>query len=203
MRLACICAILLVIPAIGAAKSETARIEILHGKRPFVTLAGADTAGQFTIWSGPGTVVTAEDGTESTPAHPGDIANWEAGAVQLPRDVKMYKVRFYCAAGEAPAREAGPSHLCYGVRYAIVARWPGIHPDSRGAATRTSRATRSLSTAASRAAGSALRPAGKHWSGRASTRHSRPIRRQPMNTSSPSTCRRGPRWVPVRPLRQH
>ena len=55
MRLAVICAALLVIPAIGAAKSETARIEILHGKRPFVTLAGADTAGQFTIWSGPGT----------------------------------------------------------------------------------------------------------------------------------------------------
>ena len=114
-----VCAVLLLIPAIGAAKSETARIEILHGKRPFVTLAGADTAGQFTIWSGPGTEVTAEDGTVSSPAHPGDIANWEAGAVQVPRDVKVYKVRFYCAAGDAPAREAGPSHLCYGVRYAI------------------------------------------------------------------------------------
>ena len=42
----------------------------------------------------------------STPVHPGDIANWEAGAVQLPRDVKVYKVRFYCAAGDA-ARARG------------------------------------------------------------------------------------------------
>lgn len=114
------CAVLLAIPALGLAKSETARIEILHGKRAFVTLSGADTAGQFTIWSGPGSGVTAEDGTVSTPAHPGDIANWDGGAVQLPRDVKVYKVRFYCAAGDAPAREDGPTHLCYGVRYAIA-----------------------------------------------------------------------------------
>ena len=94
MKAAAFCAVLLVIPALGVAKSETARIEVLHGKRAFVTLSGADSAGQFTIWSGPGTGVTAEDGPVSTPTHPGDIANWEAGAVQLPRDVKVYKVRF-------------------------------------------------------------------------------------------------------------
>jgi len=126
MRLAVIFVALLVVPAICAAKRETARIEILHGKRPFVTLTGADTAGQFTIWSGPGTEVVAEDGTVSTPNHPGDIANWESGTVQLPRDVKVYKVRFYCAAGEAAAREAGPSHLCYGVRYAIASDGQGF-----------------------------------------------------------------------------
>ncbi len=119
MKVAAFCAVLLGLPAVGAAKSETTRIEILHGKRAFVTLSGADSAGQFTIWSGPGAGVTAEDGTVSSPTHPGDIANWEAGAVQLPRDVKVYKVRFYCAAGDAPAHDGVPTHLCYGVRYAI------------------------------------------------------------------------------------
>ena len=64
MRTACIAASLLVMSAIASAKSETARIEILHGKRPFVVL-NADTAGQFTIWSGPGTSMTAADGTVS------------------------------------------------------------------------------------------------------------------------------------------
>jgi len=120
MRTTSIVVVLLLMPAISMAKSETARIEILHGKRPFLVLSGADTAGQFTIWSGPGASVTAADGTVSTPVHPGDIADWEAGAVQIPRDVKVYKVRFYCAAGDAPAREDAPTHLCYGVRYAIA-----------------------------------------------------------------------------------
>lgn len=119
MRIAVTCAALLLAPGLGLAKSETARIEVLHGKKAFVTLSGADTAGQFTIWSGPGTSMTAADGTVSTPAHPGDIADWQAGAVQLPRDIKVYKVRFYCAARDAPASDDAPSHLCYGVRYAI------------------------------------------------------------------------------------
>lgn len=119
MRIAVTCAALLLAPALGLAKSETARIEVLHGKKAFVTLSGADTAGQFTIWSGPGTSMTAADGTVSTPAHPGDIADWQAGAVQLPRDSKVYKVRFYCAAGNEPVRADAPTHLCYGVRYAI------------------------------------------------------------------------------------
>ena len=121
MRTTSIVVVLLLMPAISMAKSETARIEILHGKRPFLVLSGADTAGQFTIWSGPGASVTAADGTVSTPVHPGDIADWQAGAVQIPRDVKVYKVRFYCAAGDEPARENAPTHLCYGVRYAIAA----------------------------------------------------------------------------------
>jgi hypothetical protein len=120
MRTTSIVVVLLLMPAISMAKSETARIEILHGKRPFLVLSGADTAGQFTIWSGPGASVTAADGTVSTPVHPGDIADWQAGAVQIPRDVKVYKVRFYCAAGDEPAREDAPTHLCYGVRYAIA-----------------------------------------------------------------------------------
>ena len=125
MRIAA-CIVLLALPALGLAKSETARIEILHGKRPFLTLSGADTAGQFTIWSGPGTSMTAADGTVSTPEHPGDIADWQAGAVPLPRDSRVYKVRFYCAAGDEPAREGGPTQLCYGVRYAISREGQGF-----------------------------------------------------------------------------
>ena len=119
MRIAVTCAALLLAPALGLAKSETASIEILHGKKAFVTLSGADTAGQFTIWSGPGTTMTAADGTVSTPAHPGDIAHWEAGVVQVPRDVKVYTVRFYCRAPEADGLKTMAMRQCYGVRYAI------------------------------------------------------------------------------------
>jgi hypothetical protein len=126
MKFAVTCAALLLVPGVGFAKSETASIEILHGKKAFVTLSGADTAGQFTIWSGPGTEIRAEDGTVSTPAHPGDIADWQAGVVQLPRDSKVYKVRFYCAGGDAPARAGAPTHLCYGVRYAISSEGAGF-----------------------------------------------------------------------------
>ena len=120
MRIAVICAALLVLPALGLAKGQTARIEILHGKKPFLTLSGADTAGQFSIWSGPGTGGwTAEDSSGSAPTSHRDFADWKAGVVQLPRDSKVYKVRFYCADKDVPAREDAPSHLCYGVRYAI------------------------------------------------------------------------------------
>lgn len=102
--------VLLALPQIGAAKSETARIEISKGRRPFLTLTGEETAGQFTIFSGPGTRETVGEG---------DIADWGAGAVDPPRNLQVYKVRFYCAAlGETP-RETVPSSLCYGVRYGI------------------------------------------------------------------------------------
>jgi len=112
MRLAIIgLSIFLAAPQIGAAKSETARIEIAKGKRPFLTLSGEESAGRFTIWSGPGTSATAPD--------PRDIADWNAGAVEPPRNLQVYKVRIYCAAlGETP-RETVPSSLCYGLRYGI------------------------------------------------------------------------------------
>jgi hypothetical protein len=101
--------VLLALPPVGIAKSETARIEISKGRRPFLTL-GQESAGQFTIWSGPGTSGSADER---------DIADWSAGAVEPPRNLRVYKVRFYCAAlGETP-RESVPSSLCYGVRYGI------------------------------------------------------------------------------------
>jgi hypothetical protein len=116
MRLAFVgLCVLLGLPQLGAAKGETARIEIAKGKRPFLTLAGEESAGSFTIWSGPGTSTSTPDER--------DIADWNAGAVEPPRNLQVYKVRFYCAAlGDTP-RETVPSSLCYGVRY-------GIDPDS-------------------------------------------------------------------------
>ncbi len=119
MKSVIIVAVSLAVPVIAAAKGATTRIEIARGKHPLVTLTGEQSAGQFTIWSGPGTAITAADGTVSTPEHPGDIANWSAGTVQPPRKVKVYGVRFYCAAGAVPESAASPSHLCYGVRYAV------------------------------------------------------------------------------------
>ena len=63
MRFVIILAAALAFPAIGAAKGATTRIEIARGKHPLVTLTGEQSAGQFTIWSGPGTSITAADGT--------------------------------------------------------------------------------------------------------------------------------------------
>lgn len=108
-------AVLLATPRIGVAEGEAARIEISKGKRPLLVLSGEEAAGQFSIWTGPGTASSAVD------AH--DIADWRIGAVEPPRSLRIYKVRFYCAArGETP-KESVPSSLCYGVRY-------GIDPDS-------------------------------------------------------------------------
>src|SRR5690348_6174341 len=104
---------LLALPQTGAAKGETARIEISKGKRPFLTLSGEESAGQFTIWSGPGTASSAVNEL--------DIADWRIGAVEAPATLQVYKVRFFCAAlGETP-KESVPSSLCYGVRYGIDA----------------------------------------------------------------------------------
>lgn len=118
MRLAILIAALLAMPALSAAKSETARIEIAQGKQTLVTLVGEESAGQFTIWSGPGTSWTTPDGDQMSTTDR-DIADWLAGAVQPPRKVQVYEVRFYCAARGENARESLPSSLCYGVRYAI------------------------------------------------------------------------------------
>lgn len=108
---------LLVVSLVAGAKGETTRIEIASGKRPFLTLTGPDTAGQFTVWRGPGTSSADEAGEPS--ASPRDFADWQAGAVKPPANPRVYRVRFYCAAGGENARESAPSSLCYGVRYAI------------------------------------------------------------------------------------
>jgi hypothetical protein len=101
------------------AKGETTRIEIARGKWPIVTLSGPATAGQFTIWSGPGTSAGApgEPGQMSTSSR--DFADWRAGAVEPPPDLATFKVRFFCAAVQDPPAVVTPSHQCYGVRYAI------------------------------------------------------------------------------------
>ena len=66
-----------------------------------------------------------------------------------------------------PAREDAPSHLCYGVRYAIGSDGQGfIQIPAVG--DKDFKGNTRLSTAASKAAGSARRRAGKNWCGRAS-----------------------------------
>jgi len=116
--------LLLALPLLASAKSETTSIEIAHKKRPFVTLSGPATAGQFTIWSGPGTAAgpPGEQGQMTTGE--GDIADWTAGSIELPqRKLAIFKVRFFCASQPEPPPEVSPevatSHQCYGVRYAI------------------------------------------------------------------------------------
>jgi len=113
---------LLALPGQARAKGAITQIEIARGKHALVTLADPDDVAAFTIWSGPGTQVTAADGTVSTPVHPGDIADWTAGAVEPPRKATIYRVRIYCAATDAPPAPGAPSYQCYGVRYAIDAK---------------------------------------------------------------------------------
>ena len=103
-----------------AAKGETTRIEIAHGKRPFVTLTGPATAGQFTIWSGPGTSAGPRRRARSDD-HRRPATSPTGRAVRSSRRTKLavFKVRFFCAAEQDPQPEVAPSHQCYGVRYAI------------------------------------------------------------------------------------
>jgi hypothetical protein len=173
MRLAILIAALFAMPALSTAKSETARIEIARGKQTLVTLAGEESAGQFTIWSGPGTTAGPPDGPGQMSTSDRDIADWLAGSVQPPRKLQVYEVRFYCAARGENARESLPSSLCYGVRYAIDRKSGRGTSRSRLRTTRRSRQTPGLSTGAWRAAGSAPRIAGKNWCGRRSRRPSR------------------------------
>jgi len=106
----------LLAPIVCSAKSETARIEIAQGKRALVTL-GPEAAGQFTIWTGPGTGSPDEPNPMTT--SPRDFADWTAGAIEPPAKLRVYKVSFYCAALGESARETVPSNLCYGVRYGV------------------------------------------------------------------------------------
>jgi len=109
------------LPTLVAAKGETTRIEVARGKRPFVTLTAPETVGQFTIWSGPGATAGPPGGPGQVSTSARDFADWPAGAVEPPRNLTIFKVRFFCAAQQDPQPEVTPSHLCYGVRYAIDA----------------------------------------------------------------------------------
>jgi hypothetical protein len=103
------------------AKSQVTRIEVIRGKAPLVTIE-APVAGEFTIWTGPGTVSTGGDAQKST--HEGDIADWAHGAVKAPSRGPVYNVAFLCEACE-PARK--DEWRCYGVRYAPGKRGaPGL-----------------------------------------------------------------------------
>ena len=123
MRVIPVSCLLLALPLLATAKSETTRIEIAHKKRPFVTLSGPATAGQFTVWSGPGTAAGAPGEPGRMTTGEGDFADWTAGSVELPQHkLAIFNVRFFCAAQPEPPPEVVPvntSHQCYGVRYAI------------------------------------------------------------------------------------
>lgn len=119
MKRALVLVVLLAEAAICGAKTATARIEIVQGRRTLVILDGKESAGQFTIWSGPGTAAGPPDGPMQMTTSPRDFADWIAGAVEPPKKLQMYTVRFYCAARGENARESVPSSLCYGVRYGI------------------------------------------------------------------------------------
>src|SRR5262245_624837 len=110
MRLAIVVAAVLALPAIAHAKSETTRIEITRGKRALVTLTGEDAAGQFTIWSGPGTAAGPPGGPMQMTTSSRDFADWLGGAVEPPANLQVYQVRFYCAASGENAREKVPSN---------------------------------------------------------------------------------------------
>lgn len=104
------------LPTVGNAKSETARIVITAGSaQPLLTLSGPASAGQFTIWSGPGT----SSGPRTSAR---DFADWGAGIVDKPADPDVYQVRFFCKTPQWQVPDRGAEFQCYGVRYAIDRR---------------------------------------------------------------------------------
>jgi hypothetical protein len=121
MKIAVLAA-MLVIPALAMqtaeAKGAITRIEISERKQPLLTLSGEDSAGQFTIWSGPGTLAGPPEGPREMTTSERDFADWRAGPVDAPRAARTFEVRFYCAAN-ARSEAAAPARPCYGVRYAI------------------------------------------------------------------------------------
>lgn len=116
-------ALLLLLGAgVCSAKSQVTRIEVIQGKAPLVSIE-APVAGEFTIWSGPGTGVTAGGETQVSYSD-GDIADWKLGAVEAPSSGPIYDVAFLCEACEPARKEAW---RCYGVRYAPGPRGqPGL-----------------------------------------------------------------------------
>jgi hypothetical protein len=118
MRAVTLFAASFVLAGLALAKEPTTRIEVGNGKRAIVVLTGAESAGQFMVWSGPGTSATNADGV-TAPTGANDFADWAAGPVEAPQGLTVYSVRFYCAA-DAPGHESIPSNQCYGVRYAVA-----------------------------------------------------------------------------------
>jgi hypothetical protein len=104
--------VLAALPITGVSKGNTVRIEIHEGNRAVLTLSGPESAGQFTIWSGPGTSSGARTSS-------GDFADWGAGIVGPPADPDVYQVRFFCTTPKWLVPERGAEFQCYGVRYAI------------------------------------------------------------------------------------
>lgn len=119
MRTPCLLAALVALPIFCNAKTETARIEITQGDRKVLTLEGPESAGKFTIWSGPGTGWVQPDGSRVMSTSERDYADWNAGVVEPPGNLAVYQVRFYCKTPAWQAAERGPERLCYGVRYGI------------------------------------------------------------------------------------
>jgi hypothetical protein len=110
----------LLVPALCAAKSEIARIEVAEDGANVVSIGGT-TARDFTIWSGHGTLMTS-GGVSTMPTSSRDFAQWVAGAVVPPRGLPTFIVSFLCEACE-PAR--ADTWRCYGVRCAMGAHGEG------------------------------------------------------------------------------
>jgi hypothetical protein len=95
------------------AKSKLERIEVSRGKAHVVSIGGTP-AEQINIWNGPGSTMTAADGSSRMSRSERDIADWNAGAVEAPQDLPVFNVRFFCK-GRDPARD--DAWRCYSVRY--------------------------------------------------------------------------------------
>jgi hypothetical protein len=103
---------LITLPIVCSSKGKTARIEIFEGERTLLTLSDPQSAGQFNVWSGPGT----SSGTRTSAS---DYADWSAGTVEPPANPDVYLVRFFCVTPGWLVPEKGANYPCYGVRYAI------------------------------------------------------------------------------------
>src|SRR5687768_7425056 len=79
------------------AKAKTQRIEVSRAQHLIASIEGA-TAEQFTLWSGPGTMVTTADDPTLMTISDGDFADWKGGAVEVPRGARTYEVSFFCRA---------------------------------------------------------------------------------------------------------
>ena len=103
---------LVALPIAGVSQGNTVRIEVYEGQRAVLTLSGPESAGQFNVWSGPGT----SSGTRTSAS---DYDDWSAGAVAPPANPDVYLVRFFCMTPEWLVPEKGKDFPCTGVRYAI------------------------------------------------------------------------------------
>jgi len=103
----------LLAPATLVAKGATTLIE-LHSPALAAPIHSTDARVQeFEVWSGPGVNDVAVADAE------GFIANWKAGAVDPPRDLRRYDVLFYTASCAAQDPSCGNPLLSYIVTYAI------------------------------------------------------------------------------------